>query len=246
MTTETRKPGERHHDITIEIDATVDEVWKALTDARELERWFAGEAKIEPGVGGKIWISWGGGMEYEERIEVWEPGRHLRTGSDRGEGAERIHMSLDYTLETRGGRTVLRLVHSGFGSDASWDQEYDSTERGWTIFLWLLKYLLERGAAPAKTVMIGRTLPVSRDAAWERLTGPGGLDTQGEVFLQHGKSEQAVALSALGGAHQWINVSQMGDASYVTLILLAVGPGAAAVDAQREHYERVLASLSGG
>jgi hypothetical protein len=34
---------------------------------------------------------------------------------------------VDYFIESRGGTTVLRLVHSGFGRGANWDAEYDAT-----------------------------------------------------------------------------------------------------------------------
>lgn len=43
------------------IAAEPDEVWQALTDARELTRWFPVEARVEPGLGGSIWLSWGEG-----------------------------------------------------------------------------------------------------------------------------------------------------------------------------------------
>ncbi len=43
---------------TIEIDAPVRDVWRALTDADELMRWFPLEARAEPGEGGSIWMRW--------------------------------------------------------------------------------------------------------------------------------------------------------------------------------------------
>ena len=36
-----------------------DIVWKALAEAEELARWFPLEARVTPGVGGSIWLSWG-------------------------------------------------------------------------------------------------------------------------------------------------------------------------------------------
>ncbi len=42
----------------IEIDAPVGAVWKALTDAEELTRWFPLNAGVTPGVGGSVWMSW--------------------------------------------------------------------------------------------------------------------------------------------------------------------------------------------
>ena len=46
----------------VTIDAAPDAVWKALTDAEEITRWFAPDARVTPGQGGKVWLSWGEGM----------------------------------------------------------------------------------------------------------------------------------------------------------------------------------------
>ena len=65
--------GTRQQTHEIVIDAPIEAVWKAITDGEELTRWFVEEATVEPGVGGTITISWGGGDEGESRIEAWEP-----------------------------------------------------------------------------------------------------------------------------------------------------------------------------
>ena len=59
------------------VAAPPDVVWKALTDARELTQWFPLEARVTPGVGGSIWISWGEGASGEAPITAWEPGRRF-------------------------------------------------------------------------------------------------------------------------------------------------------------------------
>ena len=38
----------------IDVTAPASEVWKALTNADELRRWFPLEARVMPGVGGKV------------------------------------------------------------------------------------------------------------------------------------------------------------------------------------------------
>ena len=65
----------------IEIDAPLAAVWKALTDAEELTRWFPLNAGVTPGVGGSVWMSWTDTEGEGAPIEVWEPERHLRTGA---------------------------------------------------------------------------------------------------------------------------------------------------------------------
>jgi uncharacterized protein YndB with AHSA1/START domain len=109
----------RAHTHEIEIAAPMDAVWKAISDAEELTRWFPLEAQVEPGAGGVIRYRWGD-MQGICRIESWEPPNHLRTSwmafdmPQQSSGEARL--AVDWFLEGRGGRTVLRLVHSGFGA----------------------------------------------------------------------------------------------------------------------------------
>src|SRR5438876_322065 len=113
-----RQTGTRKQEHEIVIDASADAVWKAITDAEELTRWFVDAARVEPGVGGKFWISWDGAEGGPSTIEAWEPNRLLRValasldiGPAKPEGMKPIVD--EYTIERRDGKTVLRLVSSG-------------------------------------------------------------------------------------------------------------------------------------
>jgi uncharacterized protein YndB with AHSA1/START domain len=148
MTTKTS----RSHETRIEIDAPIEEVWKAITDAAAMARWFAPKMTVEPGVGGYILADWGPGVEWTTAIEVWEPNKHLRLTENRDrvmsaspieEKLEMCRLVEDFYLETAGGKTVLRLVHSGFGSSQGWDMEYEGTRGGWAGCFLRLKLGLE-------------------------------------------------------------------------------------------------------
>jgi uncharacterized protein YndB with AHSA1/START domain len=162
---------------TVEIDAPLEAVWKALSEGEELAKWFPLEARVTPGVGGEIWMSWPG-MAFAAPISVWEPGKRLQT-QDSG-GAQL--MSVDWFLEAKGGKTLLRLVHSGFGADAAWDDQYDDTARGWTVFVGNLVHYLERHRGSAvRQIVIPVPIEIAVDEAWTRFLGPRGiaLDTAG-------------------------------------------------------------------
>ena len=45
---------ERKLEREVMLEAPVDKVWKALTDAQELKKWFPLEARVTPGAGGEI------------------------------------------------------------------------------------------------------------------------------------------------------------------------------------------------
>ena len=53
--------GTRTQQHEIVINAPVEAVWKAISDAEELTRWFVQEASVEPRVGGMLTFSLGGG-----------------------------------------------------------------------------------------------------------------------------------------------------------------------------------------
>ena len=180
--------GPRNIDASVEIGAPVDAVWKALTDADEFTRWFPLDARVKPGAGGSVWMSWGDSFRFETPIEVWEPNRQLRLvyceatpptkdGEEPPKFVIPYRVAVDYHLEARGGSTIVRLVHSGFSREASWDDQYDGTVRGWAFQLDGLKMYLERFAGtPRDVVYVRRLLPtIARDEAWRRLTGDGGV-----------------------------------------------------------------------
>ena len=198
MSQSVKKQESRAIETQIEIAAPVEAVWKALTDPDELIRWFPLEARVNPGPGGSVWLSWGEPIVPESRIEIWEPNRHLRTievtpmgtalktPEDAAKSAARI---LDYFLESRGGKTVLRLVHSGFGSGSDWEDElYYAFRRGWQFELRGLRHYLERHPGQRRAVAWARgTFQFSTEDAWRRLMGARGILRQGSLDgLQEG------------------------------------------------------------
>jgi uncharacterized protein YndB with AHSA1/START domain len=161
------KDETRKIELEIEIAADAAEVWRALSTGEGITSWFAPEASVEPGVFGKVYVKWCEGMEGAQRIGIWEPGRHLRIAQDRAEGAP--PSAVDYFIEGRGGKTVLRLVHSGLGASANFDDEYNSTRHAWPLFLEMMKHSVERGIGSCRNVSVFQFLDVPREAAWDKL-----------------------------------------------------------------------------
>lgn len=179
------KPDTRSFEMQLEINSPPEAVWKALTEAHELTRWFPLNARVKPGVGGSVWTSWGPPYEGESRIEIWEPNRHLRTGWPTWEAqpdAERQRLAVDYHLKGRAGRTMLRLVHSGFGKDAKWDREYDGVSRGWAFELRGLRHYLENHRGKDRRVVWSRKpTGLSVSETMNRILGPSGQVFRGSV-----------------------------------------------------------------
>lgn len=164
-----QQPGTRAAEGEITVDASPERVWQALTDARELENWFPLDARVEPGEGGSIWMSWRNEFAGDMKILVWEPPQHLRTAWSFGEGEKPAQIT-DYMIEAKGGSTVVRVVTSGFPLDSSWDGWVEGTERGWAFELRSLKHYLERHVGELRHVLyLRRRVPLARDEIWSRL-----------------------------------------------------------------------------
>lgn len=166
----------------ITINAPIGAVWKAITEADELVRWFPLECKVTPGAGGSIWFSWKSMSIGEAQIEIWEPQQRLRTywemPSPDGSGAM-ARVSDEYTLSARGSATTLRLASSGFGSHSSWDGMYDSIRRGWNFELRGLQHYLERHRGKDRAVAwIQQKAAIPFDRVLDRLMGADGFNSQ--------------------------------------------------------------------
>ncbi len=170
-------PKSREFKMEIDIAAPREAVWNAIVN--EADRWFAPDVRVEPGVGGEVVWSWKELHVWPQRIEVWEPGSRLRTRYDSSvEGTEGGHhpLFIDFQLEGEGGRTTLRLVHSGFGPAAAFDDEFDGISQGWPIELRSLRLYLERHAGEDRQLAWSTaTIELAHDEAWRRLTGDDGL-----------------------------------------------------------------------
>jgi uncharacterized protein YndB with AHSA1/START domain len=154
------------------VQAPPDVVWRALTDAQELTRWFPVDARVQPGKGGSIWLSWGGGTEGSAPITEWEPSRRLQWTETRGA----VKLAVDFHLEAKSGGTVVRLVNSGFGAGSDWDDEFHMTDGGWSYFIQHLRWYLEQHAGtPRDLIAFRERVTFTRAEAFLRLTGPSGL-----------------------------------------------------------------------
>lgn len=166
--------GTRSIQIEQHINATPDDVWKALTTGEGLKRWFVVDAKVDPKVGGDVWISWGPGMEGGAPIHIWEPKSRFGWTEDHGTTPEGkpIRAMIDFEIEGNSGGTTLRLVQSGFSAASEWDEMYDALVDGWTYFLFHLAHCLEHhGHTPRELAWKRTATELDRESIWARLIG---------------------------------------------------------------------------
>jgi uncharacterized protein YndB with AHSA1/START domain len=161
----------------IELDATPEEVWEAITTGPGLDCWFMGRNEVEPGVGGKVRMTlpaW----SLESTVTVWDPPKRFVTETPEGEDGRL--MAFEYLIEGReGGSTILRFVHSGFLPGDDWETEYEALKQGNPMYLHKLAQYLKYFRGRTATPIDAYGLQVAdREQAWDvfrrglGLTGP--------------------------------------------------------------------------
>lgn len=128
---------------TLELNAPVDRVWRALTEPSELARWFPDrveQAGVALGADGRfVWEQHG---RFAFRLEALEPPNRLvwRWARDPETSLEDgVTTEVEWVLEARpDGGTTLRLRESGFQRR----EHHESNNKGWDAELGELVELL--------------------------------------------------------------------------------------------------------
>lgn len=170
-------PGTRSIRKEVELDATPEAVWAAVATGPGTGCWFY-PTQLEPFVGGRIAQSFGQdpadpGSEVVEAgtVTAYEPGRRLGAVGTGGEDG-RSH-AYEYLIEGRSGATtVLRFIHSGFSTDASFDAEYGTVDNGWDLFFGILRtYLAHFAGQPGTSGQAPAQHAGPPADAWARVAG---------------------------------------------------------------------------
>ncbi len=247
--------------LTVELDASVEDVFRAVTEGTEIAKWLAPEARVTPPQGGqpgRIWVSWGEGMGTEHEIEIFEAPKRMRHPSGQN-GETKAELYADWSIEAReGGKTALRLVHSGFSASADWDNEYDAHERGWRLMLLNLRHYFARHAhQPAVHLPFFKNVESRRAPIWSpllrkfgfaatpkvgdrfRFTAPSGEVLTGVVDLVTDERDLALVVTEFDDGLLRFNLEGKAEATttFVYAYAIVFGP-------QRERARDLLAAGS--
>jgi uncharacterized protein YndB with AHSA1/START domain len=173
------RPPTRDLELSVELDASPEDVFRAVTDGTEIAKWLWPEARVTAPQGdqkGSIWISFGEGMSVEHEIEIFDAPKRLRHPSGKN-GETKAPLYADWLVEAReGGKTTLRLVHSGFSASADWDDEFEAHARGWKLMLQNLReYFARHAHEPAVHLPVMSKIESPRGKIWTSLLGKFGF-----------------------------------------------------------------------
>jgi uncharacterized protein YndB with AHSA1/START domain len=126
------------------IGASPARVFAALTQPRQLARWFVASAVVELREGGAYRLTWGPGVTMKGKVRsVSAPTKLVLDWHDRLPGGKKFETVARFKLRKRGTGTLLTVTHEGFGSGKSWVGLYGAVQSGWAYYLQNLKSVLE-------------------------------------------------------------------------------------------------------
>ena len=133
---------------TLELAAPPERVWRAISDADELARWFPERAEWDLRPGGSGEFFWEGHGAFPVRVEAVDPPRYLawRWGieAEVALDADEEPTLVEWWLDPRDdGGTTLRMRESGFRTPT----HRDGNDEGRTEELAELAAMLEGGSA---------------------------------------------------------------------------------------------------
>ena len=153
--------SDRVIELSTEIEAPPDAVFRALVEPEELVRWFPSRADSDPRPGGS----------FTYRFDFGDPEKdHVSEGRYRDVVAGELvsypwkapqgPTEVEFRLRPANGGTELRLAHSGWGEGGEWDESMENHRQGWSFFLGNLKAYLE-GGEDGRTKAMGLQAPAA-------------------------------------------------------------------------------------
>ena len=164
--------GRRSISVEVEVPGTLEEVWDAIATGPGVSKWFV-PAKIEPGVGGKMVLNFGPGMDSESEVTAWEAPHRFAAINKDGLGPGAPEMATEWTVEANaGGTCTVRVVHSLFADTDDWDNQLGSVESGWPSFFVVLRmYLAHYRGQPGAHFQVMAPVAGTAIEAWRAFIG---------------------------------------------------------------------------
>ena len=127
-----------------ELRVPVSRAWRAFTEAKELEAWWAPKVNVyEARKGGAIKYTIPGFGEHTGTVLEIEPLRFIRQEEGPGHIPGTTELAITFEEISTGSR--IHIVHSGFGNSEKWLGKRESVAQGWSNCIADLALYVETG-----------------------------------------------------------------------------------------------------
>jgi uncharacterized protein YndB with AHSA1/START domain len=162
------------------LKASPAEVYRALTDTEELQRWFVEEASIDLQEGGEFrWVFGrpGGDPDAAPFITTGRCIAIVKQELLRLKAIiEDLETEVEFRIDPWRDGAILTVTHAGFPGDEAWDATFSAIDRGWQTELHVLKLFLERGRGLMRVAeRHERRIEGSAEDLFDSFTTPAGL-----------------------------------------------------------------------
>jgi uncharacterized protein YndB with AHSA1/START domain len=169
---------ERRIESEVVVPATPEQAWEAIATGPGITAWFM-PAEVEGRVGGSVIHHHGPDESFSGTLTAYErPDRFAYEEQlALGEGEASRPIATEFLVEARsGGTCVVRVVMSGFGEGADWDQAMESFASGWRQALVSLRlYLTHFQGERVGSISAMETVTGDEDEVWAEFTRALGL-----------------------------------------------------------------------
>ena len=130
-------------EITKWIPAPANQVYKSFTSSVALESWFSDFAEAYAVENGRFFAWWDAGHAASGKFVKLEENKHLAfTWQGQGESAE---TKVDIYFDEKDGGTMLKIIHSGLGTEGHWVHSAKAMRGGWENALENLQTVYKTG-----------------------------------------------------------------------------------------------------
>jgi uncharacterized protein YndB with AHSA1/START domain len=133
----------------VDVSATPEKVWQAITQGDHLRKWCSPAADIKAKPGGLFRACVDRVIELEAHIDVYEPRRRLRLIYLPTKALPHTEHTMvdDFILDPMAPGTIVRLLGSGIPTTRDWDAQYKRLRMGWQAAMTRLKVFVEKQMA---------------------------------------------------------------------------------------------------